>query len=296
MPGAVADAIDVANWLVELAGVQVRRITSTGTDAQTWTVADRRPNTSDVEQAFDHFLLGGGSEVARRLYVYMAGHGLAPEPRSRCLILADALGTIRVPNLEAPAWIDWFSNQYHFNELVLWMDCCATQTFDYSRGRPALPNTIARTGDPARVFMAFGSGVGRAAYEGPIGPGGAVRGLFTDRLLRGLKGGAADAAGEVRSASLVKFLYNGSDSTEEGPRPKDQPDPMIPQADDMLFAKAELPYYSLPARADDGSMLQDGTELRLLDGFLDLFKKGKVANGRVRFRFELAYTSSSVQV
>ena len=254
LQGPVADAVAVADWLVGTAKAEVTQILSTGGPGEPWQVTDRRPNVSDVEAAFDPFL-ATQQNVATRLYVYMAGHGLAPDPRSRCLILADALGAKRVPNIEAPAWIDWFANQYQFDELVLWMDCCATQALDYARGRPALPQTIARADGtpPAKVFMAFGSAVGRNSYEGPIGPGGEIRGLFTERLLRGLRGQAANQAGEVRTASLVSFLYNGSSATSAEVRSNTTPQPMILQADDMLFARVALHAYVIAARADDGS-------------------------------------------
>ncbi|HEX8262689.1 MAG TPA: hypothetical protein VF547_07430, partial [Allosphingosinicella sp.] len=232
-----------------------------------------------------------GSRVANRLYVYTAGHGFAPDPRSRSLILADALGTAKVPNFHAPAWIDWFASQYHFEELVLWMDCCATQTFDYAPGVPPMPRTAARGGgDPAKVFMAFGSGVGRAAYEGPIGPHKEVRGLFTDRLLRGLRGAAANENGEVRSASLKKFLYNGSAASTDAPREHPVAEPVIPQEDDMLFAvvpHAQRPVYSIKAGAADGTPLPEGTRIDLLNGNFAKIGEAPVVGGRVSFQLSL---------
>jgi hypothetical protein len=185
-----------------------------------------------------------------------------------------------VPNLEVPAWIDWFSNQTQFDELVLWMDCCGTQALDYSRTKPeGLSNTASRTPPPAKVFMAFASGLGRNAYEGPIGSNGAVRGLFTARLLNGLNGAAANANGEVRSSSLANFLRNG---TLNGSGREDQ-FAAVPQEDDMLFAVPSHPTYRIRPKRSDGSLAPDGTVLTLTSPPGPLSKTATVNQGWANF-------------
>jgi hypothetical protein len=283
LPGAVEDAKAVADWLVKVAKADVRLITSTGIDGASWEVANlaaARPITADLDAAFVPFVTSKAPKVAERLYVYTAGHGLAPDARSRCLIMADAKGIGWVPNLEIPAWIDWFSNQRHFDELVLWMDCCGTQALEYTRTRPAgLANFAGRTPPPARVFMAFASGLGRNAYEGPIGANGEVRGLFTDRLLKGLSGAAADPNGEVRSASLANFLRNGA---LDGPGGVTQI-ATVPQEDDMLFAKRPYPVYRIRPRRADGSLAPDGTVLTMTSPPGPLSKTATVKQGWANF-------------
>jgi hypothetical protein len=260
LPGAMEDAKDVAGWLLTVGQANVTLITSTGLNGAPWMVTNllaARPVTSDVDAVFQPFVRSTSPKVANRLYVYTAGHGLAPDARSRCLILADAEGIKWVPNLEIPAWIDWFANQSHFDELVLWMDCCGTQALEYTRTKPAgLSNTASRPWPPAKVFMAFASGFGRNAYEGPIGPNGEPRGLFTNRLLKGLNGAAADAKGEVRSKSLANFLRNGSLSEAGG-------EAAVPQEEDMLFAVRPHPVYRIRPKRADGSLAPDGTVLTL---------------------------------
>jgi len=256
LPGAVADAQDMAKWFQDT-GVHTTVITSAGRDGAVWNVDEIRPTRSDVEGLFTPFVASQMPRVANRLYVYMAGHGLAPDPRSRALILADAAGLAWVPSFEAPAWIDWFANQTHFDELVLWMDCCATQALEYTRtGAAGLPNLASRTLPPAKVFMAFASPYGRQAWEGPIGPDGAVRGVFTNRLLRGLRGAAANAIGEVRSDSLANFLRNGRVEGLGG-RAVVQ-DAIVPQSDDMLLAVCPPPTYRIRLAAANGTAPPDG--------------------------------------
>lgn len=256
LPGAIKDAEAMADWLCKEAGADVKLITSNGGNGVTWDVTSLRPEVSDINKAFLPYVTSTKPKEADRLYVYVAGHGLAPAPRSRCLITADAVGTNWVQNLDVPYWIDWFATRTHFDELVLWMDCCGTQALDYPPGRPGgLPNVATRTPPPAKVFMAFGSGFGKSAYEGPIGPAGETRGFFTEKLLRGLKGGASDLKGEIRSGSLANYLRNGvaadGSSAKEGA--------MIPQEDDMLLARARAPLYRIRVQAVDGNALPDGT-------------------------------------
>lgn len=278
--GAVADAVDVAEWLVNVAGARVRLITSAGTQTITpvplgraagdvWASPMQRPADSDLRCAFRSFLQpaggAGGNRVARRLYVYMAGHGFMPKPGSRCLVLADALGVTDVPNFTATAWIDWFAMQYYFDELVLWMDCCAIQTFDYEPMLPSLQRVNPRgQGDMARVFTAFAARGARASYEGPIGPNGEVRGLFTSALLRGLQGAAATPTGEVTSESLRSYLLNGTLN------------PDIPASDQITFpASQQTPVYRVKA----GPGLAEGTQVTIVDGQLNPVGTSKVLNG-----------------
>ncbi|MCQ4163889.1 caspase family protein [Tahibacter harae] len=283
LAGAVQDAEDVADWLVKVGQADVTLITSTGVNGAPWAVTNlhtARPVVSDVDAAFIPYVKSAAPKVANRLYVYAAGHGLAPDPRSRCLILADAAGVRWVPNLEVPAWIDWFANQTHFDELVLWMDCCGTQALEYNRTRPAgLANTAERPPPPARVFTAFASGYGRKAYEGAVGPGGAVRGLFTRRLLNGLNGAAANLQGEVRSGSLANFLRNGALDGAAG----ESQFAMVPQEDDMLFAIRPHPIYRVRARRKDGTLAPDGTVLTLTSPPGPLQKTAPVIQGWVSF-------------
>jgi hypothetical protein len=283
LSGAVEDARAVADWLVNVANANVTLITSSGINGSPWMVTNliaARPVMSDLDAAFVPFVTSTAPKVAERLYVYTAGHGLAPDARSRCLITADAKGIGWVPNLEIPAWIDWFANQRHFDELVLWMDCCGAQALEYTRAKPAgLANLAGRPPPPAKVFMAFASGFGRSAYEGPIGQHGEMRGLFTDRLLKGLNGAAANPNGEVRSQSLANFLRNGRLS---GPGGEEQ-FATVPQEDDMLFGIRPYPTYRLRPRRPDESLAPDGTVLTLTNAPGPISKTATVDRGWADF-------------
>lgn len=261
LPGAIEDANDMATWLAGPGGATVTKITSTGLNGAPWEVTTIRPNGQDVDDAFKPFATAN-SRVGDRLTVFMAGHGIAPAARSRSLILADAQNSRQpwVPACEASAWIDWFALQTQFDEFVLWMDCCGNTGLEYERRGPPVRRGASRAGAAASVFMAFASGNGRAAYEGPTKDG-VIRGYFTDRLLAGLGGAAVGLNGEVRSASLASFLRNENAAVVDGntaSAPARQPADVV-QQDDLLFATHPFPVYDFRLRNVQGNVLPDGT-------------------------------------
>lgn len=288
LQGPVKDALDVADWLGNVAGAHVTLITSNGQGGQPWQVTNSRarPNRQDIEDGFHDYIDQALSQttfrLGRRLYVYMAGHGFSPEPRHLALITANALSDISVPNIQATSWIDWFSEQPYFDECVLWMDCCATRVFDYEGGKPLMKKTAMRQGDRAKVFMAFASG-SREAFEGPTGPNGDVRGLFTDRLLRGLKGAAApDSSGIVRTSDLIAYLKNQQGLVGDAPTPGANAmpafAPVFPETAELVLARGNLPTYRLKVA------LPDGAKLTILDAQKAVIGDGQVANGVLQIK------------
>ena len=289
LPGAVYDAGEMANWLANRAGAEVTTITSTGIDGRPWEVGTVRPGISDVHDAFRPYATAT-DRTGDRLYVYMAGHGFAPDPRSRCLILADAIASnpAWLPNFDAPSWIDWFAMQTQFDEFVLWMDCCGTQGLDYARGVPPVERKSTRA-TAAKVFMAFASANGRDAYEGPVDTTGIVRGYFTDRLLEGLNGGAANADTTIRSGSLARYLRNGGaeslagDSERSPPRPA----PEVPHEHDMVFPSGNLPTYTIHVRDSAGRVPANGTVVTVSRPGEPYAQSALVSSGTVGFALPL---------
>jgi hypothetical protein len=284
--GPVRDAEEVAKWLSTSAGAHVTLITSVAGKPGKVTQRDIRPTRSDVDAPFQRFIgeslalasRNRSSRLSRRLYVYMAGHGFAPEPRALALIMADAIGDQSVPNVEATARVDWFADQLHFDELVLWMDCCATRAYDFVSGKPMVKKSAARQNGRAKVFMAFAAKPSAETYEGPIGPRGEVRGIFTAHLLRGLKEAGGNAQGVVTTSSLVSFLTNHQGLTGDAPTPGSGTltGYSFPATDEMILGTISLPEYLLKVP------VRDGGKVSLLDGAGALVTTGVVKKGTVR--------------
>jgi hypothetical protein len=293
--GPVNDAKRMADWLVNSARAHVTLITSDGNGTDSWNVSDLRPHPQDVVSRFVTYLAEAQTRPTRRLgkrlYVYMAGHGFMPEPRNLSLIMADALGPVYIPNIQATSWIDWFADQLYFDEHVLWMDCCATRAFSYDGGKPLLQKTATRQDGRGKVFMAFAAGPTLETFEGPVGQNGQIGGLFTDRLLRGLEGAAAHGDGMVRTSGLVSYFRNRrgvvgdekvSDAGHNNPA-----EPVFPETSEMEFGTVTLPQYVFRTAVVDGTLLNiRDTEERLV-------ASGTIANGTVTLPLALGIYRAS---
>lgn len=278
LAGPVYDAKQMANWLTKSAKVHVTLITSDGKPKSKWKVTDLRPESSDILQELNAIIGDGlrqsaanqSGRLGRRLYIYMAGHGFAPQPRTLSLITAEALGDLSLPNIEATAWADWFADQLFFDEIVLWMDCCATRAFQYPSGKPLIKSVAARQAGRAKLFMGFASRPSAFAYEAPVGKKGQVRGLFTARLLKGLDGAAADSSGVVRTRGLISYLENTSgvvgDEAVTTSGEHVRLEPSFPERDDLIFSTATLPEYHLKIPVADGQSVDilDGTYQKVM--------------------------------
>ncbi len=186
------------------------------------------PRDSDLQDAFDKI---AGRRGSRRLYIFMAGHGIdvPPPPGQPALLMANA-GPRRFNNhFLGRAYADWFYRAGLFDEILLFMDCCR----DNFPG--ALPNPVkfdpmnaADAVDRVRWVYAFGTKWSRRSRERAFD--GVVRGVFSASLLAGLKGGAADATGRVTAGALRQFLY---DHLKDFLDPEDVKGARVPQQPDF---------------------------------------------------------------
>jgi hypothetical protein len=164
-----------------------------------------------------------GPRVGRRLYIFMAGHGIAPTPYGDKLTKEAALlcanvekGTLSTSRSHIPGVYaaSWFGATKCFDEIFLFMDCCRDQT--------TVPNINAfldNTGNDidSKYFFAFATKWSRRARERAMpDEQNAIRGIFTKTLLLGLSGGAAErdpadpesVTGIITFESLQGYLTN----------------------------------------------------------------------------------------
>jgi hypothetical protein len=128
------------------------------------------------------------------------------------------------------------------------------------------------------VFMAFAAKPSAETYEGPIGPKGEMRGIFTAHLLRGLKVAGGNAQGVVTTSSLVNFLTNHQGLTGDMPT-QGSATPTgysFPATDEMVLATIPLPEYVLRVPGPDGR------KVRLQNGAGALVTTAVVKSGRIR--------------
>jgi hypothetical protein len=226
-----------------------------------------QPTTAAVEAAFDQLYYLGtqhGGHTGRRLYIYMAGHGFAPELEDAALLMANAARGVTGHHIPGRPYANWFRQAAYFDEVVLFMDCCRESYA--GRARRAPPYDVINADQPGRRYYGFATQWSRAAREGAWGPAGEVRGLFTLALLAGLTGAARDDHGAVTGASLEGFVYNyvsGHDSSSVLAEQRPDPEFDYDKRYDVVFLTGVAPPFTLRvtlAAADAGSAveLEDG--------------------------------------
>ncbi len=193
----------------------------------------------------------GSFRAGRRLYVYMSGHGFAPNVHEVALLMANA--TVEQPHhVYATAWADWFYKAAIFDEFVLWMDCCC-QSFDtVLLELPILKERL----NPLKertVFSAFAARFPKTAVEAVMADG-KVHGVFTYTLLQGLTGRAVDErSGNINTDSLRSYLTSNmrlfmTNSQQELPTVSKVPD--FGDLDPMDFGSAPIPKFDITVKPD----------------------------------------------
>lgn len=270
LKGPVGDALDMTRWLVSEAGVPCQNViclTSTGWGTCTvldgaltaWGEPPVRPNVNDINSRFEKYVedgltaLGNGQpRIGRRLWVYMSGHGFASKSATReiCLIAADSLGSTIVRNICATRWVDWVAQEPGFDEVVLFLDCCSELATGLTPGVPFV-HEVSNRQHPAKRLMIAAAPFDQLTFEGPIDGNGTVRGIFTQKLLRALRGAASvEGTGYLSTQGLRGYFENG---------PADDPVKVL-ESDpfDLIYLgnNAPAPSYRVPTGQAAGSVVK----------------------------------------
>ncbi|MBZ2186985.1 MAG: hypothetical protein K7J46_19940 [Bryobacter sp.] len=219
LDGPVTDAEDFYQWLIDKGGGdvpanQVKKMISKPLNKKV-SVTAGKPSSDDIEAFFvgledianRNQKNGHGRQVGRRLYIFLAGHGFALTPGAG-LLAANA--SITRPKFHIPGmdWANLFAMGLWFEEILLFMDCCRNTPTTFIPNPPGLQ--VARNADPARQckrLYVFAAPHGRLALERKFGH--VTRGVFSQTLMTGLRGAAANpATGEITSESLRGYLFN----------------------------------------------------------------------------------------
>lgn len=212
--GPENDARDFCDWLVHPTGGNVPKanisLILSSDHPPPATPLEAKPRMTEITDVLDRYFERGfnnNGSTGRRLYLYFAGHGFAPELDDAALFMANAARGRTGYHITGRPYANWFRKAAYFSEVVLFMDCCRDE---YKRARPQLPpyDDISAT-IPGERYYGFATKWSRKAREGPWGNGGEPRGIFTLALLDALRSGAPrDAAGQVSGADLESYVIN----------------------------------------------------------------------------------------
>ena len=213
LQGAVRDARDFAKWLCE--EPQGGGVPSENCKAIYSTSNPLTPLQEPIDEALDAIFTSIPRQtMARRLYVYFSGHGMAPTNLETHLCLAN--WAERFPNraLDSKEYLDAVMNLGKFEEVIMLFDCCRVRLVSAHGYHPGFLVAAPGQGAPrARYFTAYAAEFLNSAYEaatavGPPDQDPLVRGYFTRALMAALRGGAACAAGGVLTSDLKRYLEN----------------------------------------------------------------------------------------
>jgi uncharacterized caspase-like protein len=227
LQGPENDAKAFAAWLTAADGgavppEHVDLILSSAYHPPFASVLQALPVTQDIENAFLKLYMQseannketGEVRVGRRLYIYMAGHGLGlggPQDSEAGLLMANVIPRAAIYCVPGKSAAQWVAQAGFFDEVVLIMDCCRDQYPLAPRPLPFLPITgdLDQVGN-VKYFYALGARWARPAREQQMEDG-QWHGVFTTALLKGLKEGLARrsrTSRKITGISLRDFLYH----------------------------------------------------------------------------------------
>jgi len=217
LQGPVQDAAAFRAWLLDPAGggLPEQNVTyvepSPGGDSVQ--VGDARPTRSDLVSALfdtnDHATAAVGDDPEKfarsRLYLFMAGHGIAPSGGDAALLPANARRGLFGENLEVTKCRNWYTECGVVGELVIFCDFCRNR-INLAESGPLGFTKCASSKGKVETFTGYATAYDRPAYEQVEEnvPADERRGFFSRALIEGLNG--AGAAGEVTSATLEAYV------------------------------------------------------------------------------------------
>lgn len=149
---------------------------------------------------------GLDERIGRRLYLFLAGHGIGPGVDEAGL-LVPTTSTVAVKYIAGTRYANFFRAAALFQEVLLFMDCCR----DHDWELPDAYFPFREKPDPAaahdvRILYAFATGFGRKSRERTFDGDAAVGGVFTRALLDGLACRAAAPDGRITAESLKRYV------------------------------------------------------------------------------------------
>lgn len=196
------DAHDFSEWLLSPKGgglpeSQVSQLSS--------------PTSEELEEHFHQWFRElsrrrkANQPVGRRLYLLLSGLGGDSRDQKPALHLANLDNNDWAPYVSGPRWAEWALRSGMFQEVVLLMNCSRQALSHMPEEQhfprfPQLPTTEAPL--PGNYFFGFSTSSGENPYGGSDWP----PNLFTEAILDGLSGAAADAQRHVTAAALAGFV------------------------------------------------------------------------------------------
>jgi hypothetical protein len=221
---AQKDAQAFYDWLVDEGGVPSQNIKRVHNSGPFLKVTDGKPTRSDINNALREIHDAAQEKVKpkpldwqkTRFYLYVSGHGIAPDGSEAALLTANA-GKDLWENVPCGDYLEGYQFCQFFHEVVIFADCCRLAKKVEFQGWPFFCDATSR--GKVKGMIGFATQLGRLAYEPRNDPNGDdARSYFTQALLEGLKGEAADDIGEINSVTLASYTTRRTRALTAGKR------------------------------------------------------------------------------
>jgi len=284
LSGPVNDALSFKDWLLNRGSVPLKNIELlvTPANAETMTRKNAQPLRDQVINAFDAIREHENERgrVGRRLYLYLAGHGYAPQVNDAALLMANASHR-SFSAVPGAVFADWFHASAKFEEIVLIMDCCRDDCSAIPPQPPPWAPENSPDADQVRYFHAFATQTYHKAREQALTSDGMVRGIFTNALLTAFEM-ARDAHGRITGTAVKDYVMNYPMSIDG--LGYQEPEIRIDSAKDIVLWEADT-IRKQAVEFDFGSSCHGSA--RILDGRLENVWSGAIpANGVLSLELE----------
>jgi hypothetical protein len=258
------DAQAFRDWLLDADGgaLPPGNVHLVSTDQTFTSPDDAVPTITEAVKAFRevHAAVRAGSKAnpldweKTRLYVYAAGHGIAPAVSDAAVLLANATLDELGQNIPCQKWLDFYQTTQLFREVVVFADCCR----EVRQGAPGLgPPFTYHPGQRGEVSWILGLATQYRdkSYEPTNKPENPdeQRGFFTRALLEALRNPSGAA---VTSINIGDYLHQRVISLTAG-RPYPQTPHITGSTSRPIVFRAAKPAAADPAdlaAADPGAV------------------------------------------
>jgi hypothetical protein len=163
-----------------------------------------------IDELFDDLITiaaDTGERVGRRLYVFLAGHGLGPTPSETVVLMSNGDNAQRSGfHIPGRRYIEWFRAAALFEEIVLFMDCCRDIPGPVQMKPPPWPDSSDPAGADVKFCFGFGTKWSSKARERAVPGCEHVHGVFTCALLDALKHSPPNDEGQVLASTIAGYV------------------------------------------------------------------------------------------
>jgi len=198
--GPENDALDFKKWLISPEGGALPTDGHTiqlvlSRDYEQVTKGDfinQEPTLQKVLNAFDNIMEQVSTSPGRRLYIFMAGHGITPQNDMDEVALMMANASLqRTYTIPGRKYVQWFREAALFEEVVLFMDCCRDNVPYAPLHGPYWRTQVREDAVNVKCYLGFATKWSQKSQEIPFDVQGKKRymGLFSHAVISILNSG-----------------------------------------------------------------------------------------------------------